>query len=132
MSVQLNGVIETLTDINEGALISRISSYPYEARMRQLVMLSAQTNISVRSNDASANFQTLATEIGVLLAARNMDVKSSIASIIRAGMPDEAQTTPHPLGPPLNLPARDSAEINSNGGHDDVLELPRKDLISRI
>jgi hypothetical protein len=93
--------------------------------MRQLVMLSAQTDISVRSNDASANFQTLATGVGVLLAARNMDVKSSIASIIQAGMPDEAQTTPHPLGPPLNLPARDSAEINSNGGHDDVLELPR-------
>ena len=87
-------------------------------------MLSGQTEISVQRNDAPANFQTLATEIGVLLAARNMKIKSSIASIIQAGMPDEAQTTLHPLGPPPNLCALESAEISSKEGHNGVSALP--------
>lgn len=111
--------------------MSKISNYPYQARMGQLAVLSAQTNISMRSNDSPANFQTLATEIGMLLARGNADIKSSIASIIQDEMPDGAQTTLPPFGSqghstsPLNLHARDSAELTSKEDHDSVLELPR-------
>jgi hypothetical protein len=111
--------------------MSKISNYPYQARMGQLAMLPAQTNVTTRSNVSPANFQMLATEIGVLLATRNTDIKSSIACIIQEGTHDGAQTTPHPFGPqghgnpPLNLRAHRSAEPSLNEDHDSVLELPR-------
>lgn len=111
--------------------MNRISTYPYKARMGQLAMLFTQANVPVRSRDSPANFQTLATEIGVLLATRNVEIKSSIASIIQEKMPDGAQTTLHPFGsqehssPLLNLRARGSADISPNEAHNVVLELPR-------
>lgn len=111
--------------------MSKISNYPYQARMDQLAMLSAQTNSSARSNNSSANFQKLATEIGMLLARGNTETKSSIASIIQGEIPNGARTTQHPFGaqghspPPLNVHARDSVELSSDRDHDGVLEIPR-------
>jgi hypothetical protein len=100
--------------------------------MGQLAMLSAQSNVLIRSEITSANFQTLATEIGVLLARGNAEIKSSIASIIQQGVLDGRRTTLHPPGfqghitpPPPNLRARDSAELRTNEDHDSILELPR-------
>jgi hypothetical protein len=111
--------------------MSKISNYPYQARMGQLAMLPAQTNVTSRSNVSPANFQMLATEIGVLLATRNTEIRSSIACIIQEGMSDGAQTIQHPSGsqghdnPSLNLRARRSAELSLKEDHDSVLELPR-------
>jgi hypothetical protein len=99
--------------------------------MGQLAMLSAQSNVLVRSEITSANFQTLATEIGVLLARGNAEIKSSIASIIQQGVLDGRRATLHPPGfqghitPPPNSRARDSAELRANEDHDSILELPR-------
>jgi hypothetical protein len=99
--------------------------------MGQLAMLSAQSNVLIRTEITSANFQTLATEIGVLLARGNAKIKSSIASIIQEGVLDGRRTTLHPPGfqghitPPPNLRARDSAELRANEDHDSILELPR-------
>jgi hypothetical protein len=111
--------------------MSKISNYPYQARMGQLAVLSAQTNVSMRSNGSPANFQILATEIGMLLARGNTEMKPSIASIIQGEVPNGTRTTLHPLGfqrhstPPLNLHAHDSAGLSLDQDHDSVLELPR-------
>jgi hypothetical protein len=111
--------------------MSKISNYPYQARMGQLAVLSAQTNVSMRSNGSPANFQILATEIGMLLARGNTEMKPSIASIIQGEVPNGTRTTLHPLEfqrhstPPLNLHAHDSAGLSLDQDHDSVLELPR-------
>lgn len=111
--------------------MSKIANWPYQAQMGQLAKLSALNNPSIRSADSPANFQTLATKIGVLLATRNAEIKSSIASIIQEGILNGAQTTLHPIvtqrhsRSPINQHARDPVELKSDEGHDEVLELPR-------
>lgn len=111
--------------------MSKISDYPYEARMRQLAPFCSQIHAPLHRSDLPANFQTLASRIGAIFAHAHVETRSTMTSIIQQGATggshrDKRESAPQTYTTPLsNAGARSSTDHTSAGDGSDAIEQPR-------
>lgn len=111
--------------------MGKLANYPYQTRMRQLSTLSIGVNSPAQRDYQSANFQLLATRIGVLIASGNTETRSAVASVIQGDMLPERhmgmrQATPQSTTIPLLSPrARKAPDDRPQNMENSAPELPR-------